>query len=323
MARSDEMIERELNNIRLSLKLLVPLLNDPDTTDVFVSFNGNVSVKRFGKLIEDENIFLNIDKRFQILNQIAKYFEINIDFDDYPVLEATIPLPEYENCRITGIYPPFSKSPSFTIRKPADNIYTLEQYVEKKQLAPEHYNIIINYIKDKKNIIVSGGTGTGKTTFINAVILKKSEFYPKDRFFIAQDINELQCNAQYIEWVFVRPEQAVKAVRLALRQSPDSIIFGEVRDGVVMAELLDCWNTGHPGGITSIHANTSISTITRIQTLLRQKYVGELPKITELIDLIVHLQKSPMTGMCINEVMEIKNQGNLEDLFSKAAELKS
>jgi type IV secretion system protein VirB11 len=83
-----------------------------------------------------------------------------------------------------------------------------------------------------------------------------------------------------------------------------------------MAELLDAWNTGHPGGITSLHANTSLSTITRIQTLLRQKYRGKLPNITELVDLIIHLEKAPTTGIVVNEMMEMKNQGNLDRLLA-------
>jgi type IV secretion system protein VirB11 len=303
-SQNEDMLERELNNIRSSFAKIAPFFSDPLLTDIFVSSNGDISIKRFGKDIADSNIKLNVNERLRIMNFIAKYHAMNINIDEYPVLEATVPIPEYSG-RITGIYPPFSDAPNFTIRRPPSLIHSLETYKEKEQLTSEWYDIIVSYIKDKKNIIVSGGTGTGKTTFINAIIKKKSEIYPRSRFYIVQDINELQCNAKYVVWVFVRAEQAVKAVQLALRQSPDSIIFGEVRNGYVMADLLDAWNTGHPGGITSIHANTTRSTFTRIRTLLYQVYdKGKIPNVTELIDLVVHLSRSPKTGVFVDDVLE-------------------
>jgi len=300
--------ERELDNIRYNLRELVPFLNDPALTDIFCSPEGSISVKRFGQPICDTPIMFTMSDRLQILNQIAKYMEQNIDFFRYPVLEATIPVPEWKNARITGIYPPWVSGPSFTIRKPPEKIYSLEDYVLNGQLIGDYYRIIVNYIKDKKNIIIAGSTGSGKTTLSNALIQKKCEFFPNDRYFIVQDVSELQCSAKYAEMIIIRPDQAISAVTLSLRYTPNCIIFGEVRKGSVMAELLDAWNTGHPGGLTTIHSNSAVLTTTRIKKLLLDHYPSEasLPDLHEYIDLIIYIRQDRNTGVIINDVMEMK-----------------
>jgi type IV secretion system protein VirB11 len=312
---SNETKERELDNIRFNLRLLIPFLNDPTLTDIFCSTEGKVSVKRFGQAIRDTDVVLTMSERMQLLNQIAKYMEQNIDFDTYPVLEATIPVPEWKNARITGIFPPWVSEPSFTIRKPPEEIYLLENYVQNGQLSERHYEIIVDYIKARKNIIIAGSTGSGKTTLSNALIQKKCEFFPDDRYFIVQDVSELQCNTRYAEMVIIRSDQAIRAVTLSLRYTPNCIIFGEVRKGSVMAELLDAWNTGHPGGLTTIHSNSSELTITRIKKLLLDHYPSEasLPDLHEYIDLIIYIRQDKKTGVLIDDVMEMKgNKNNVE-----------
>jgi len=304
----EETKKRELDNIRFNLRQLEDLFNDPKLTDIFCSKEGKISYKKFGMDIENSDITLPVSQRFQLLNQIAKYMELNINFFEYPVLEGTIPVPEWKNARITAIFPPWIVAPSFTIRKPPEKIYTLEDYAANGQLSQERYEIIVRYIKENKNIIVSGGTGSGKTTLVNAIIKKKCEFYPKNRYYIVQDVSELQCEGEYADMPVIRADQATLAVLLSLRYTPNCIIFGEVRKGAVMAELLDAWNTGHPGGVTTIHANSSGATITRIRKLLLDHYQGEasLPDLNEYIDLIIYIQKDKKTGIAINEIMEMK-----------------
>jgi len=300
--------ERELDNIRYNLRELVPFLNDPALTDIFCSAEGTISVKRFGQPICDTGVTFTMSDRLQLLNQIAKYMEQNIDFFRYPVLEATIPVPEWKNARITGIFPPWVSGPSFTIRKPPEKIYMLEDYVRNGQLSEKRYETIVNYLRDKKNIIIAGSTGSGKTTLSNALIQKKGELFPNDRYFIVQDVSELQCNTKYAEMIIIRSDQAISAVTLSLRYTPNCIIFGEVRKGSVMAELLDAWNTGHPGGLTTIHANSAELTTTRIKKLLLDHYPGEasLPDLHEYIDLIIYIKQDKKTGVIINDVMEMK-----------------
>jgi len=304
----EETKKRELDNIRFNLRQLESLFNDPNLTDIFCSKEGKISFKRFGKDIENSGITLPVSQRFQLLNQIAKYMELNINFFEYPVLEGTIPVPEWKNSRITAIFPPWIVEPSFTIRKPPEKIYSLEDYTAKGQLSRERYDTIVKYIKENKNIIVSGGTGSGKTTLVNAIIKKKCEFYPSHRYYIVQDVSELRCDGEYADMPIIRSDQAALAVLLSLRYSPNFIIFGEVRKGAVMAELLDAWNTGHPGGVTTIHANSSGAAITRIRKLLLDHYPNEasLPDLNEYIDIIIYIQKDRKTGIAINEILEMK-----------------
>jgi type IV secretion system protein VirB11 len=302
--------ERELDNIRYNLQALVQFLDDPQLTDIFCSSEGKISVKRFGQPVCDTGTSYTMNERLQLLNQIAKYMEQNIDFFHYPVLEATIPVPEWKNARITGIFPPWSPGPSFTIRKPPEKIYLLEDYVQNSQLDDDRYKIIVEYLKNKKNIIIAGSTGSGKTTLTNALIQKKCEFFPNDRYFIVQDVSELQCNTRYAEMIIIRPDQAISAVTLSLRYTPNCIIFGEVRKGSVMAELLDAWNTGHPGGLTTLHSNSAALTVTRIKKLLLDHYPSEasLPDLHEYIDLIIYIRQDKQTGVIIDEIMEMKLQ---------------
>jgi type IV secretion system protein VirB11 len=287
---------------------LVPFLKDPTLTDIFCSSEGRVSVKRFSQPIHDTDVTLTMSERMQLLNQIAKYMEQNLDFYAYPVLEATVPVPEWKNARITGIFPPWVAEPSFTIRKPPEKIYLLENYVQNGQLSDTHYQLIVDHIKAKKNIIIAGSTGSGKTTLSNALIQKKCELFPNDRYSIVQDVSELQCNTRYAEMIIIRPEQAISAVTLSLRYTPNCIIFGEVRKGSVMAELLDAWNTGHPGGLTTLHSNSAALTITRIRKLLLDHYPSEasLPDLHEYIDLIIYIRQDKQTGVIIDDVMEMK-----------------
>ena len=301
---------RELDNIRFNLNKIFNLFNDPSLTDIFCDCDGKVSYKMFGQDITDSNITINTSERFLILNQIAKYMEHIIDFFKYPVLEATIPVPEWKNARITAIFPPWLPAPSFTIRKPPEKIYALEDYIKNGQLSQSRYEIICRYVKENKNIIIAGGTGSGKTTLTNALLKKKCEYYPNYRYFIVQDVSELQCEAKYKEMPVIRPDQAVLAVLLSLRYTPNCIIFGETRKGSVMAEILDAWNTGHPGGFTTIHSNSSNGTLIRIKKLLLDHYPSEasLPDLNEYIDLIIYIQKNKSTGVIINDIMEMKKQ---------------
>jgi len=222
----EETKKRELDNIRFNLRQLEGLFMDAGLTDIFCSKEGKISFKKFGRDIENSDITLPVSQRFQLLNQIAKYMELNINFFEYPVLEGTIPVPEWKNARITAIFPPWIVAPSFTIRKPPEKIYTLEDYVDNGQLSPERYEIIVRHIKENKNIIVSGGTGSGKTTLVNAIIRKKCEFYPSHRYYIVQDVSELQCEGKYADMPIIRSDQATLAVLLSLRYSPISSFLG-------------------------------------------------------------------------------------------------
>jgi type IV secretion system protein VirB11 len=225
--------------------------------------------------------------------------EKTIDVYDNPTLECIIP--QY-NIRTTAILPPWTKYPEITFRRPAEQVYKLEKYKDDQRITAELYEVLIEHIKKRSNIIISGSTGSGKTTFTNACIQKMQEFTPDERFYIVEDTPELQCTAKNTSQIYIRKDQARKAIQLSLRWTPKRIIFGEIRSGDVLIELLEAWNTGHSGNITTIHADSAASTIPRLEGLMRQVITGTLPDISDTIDLIVHLTYKRDFGPVVDEI---------------------
>jgi type IV secretion system protein VirB11 len=128
-----------------------------------------------------------------------------------------------------------------------------------------------------------------------------TEYTPNDRFYIVEDVPELQCNARDKTMLSVNPRHAAEAVRTALRWTPDRIIFGEVRYGEVANELLKAWNTGHTGNVTTIHADSCASMLVRMEDLLREEIRGTIPRLSAAIHLCVHLTATPK-GPVVDDV---------------------
>jgi type IV secretion system protein VirB11 len=220
-----------------------------------------------------------------------------------PTLESLIP--EY-NIRTTAILPPWVKSPEITFRRPASEIFTLEQYAQENRMTGDQYDTLVRHIENRSNILIGGGTGSGKTTFTNACIEKMREFTPLERFYIVEDTPEIICACENKTQVYIRKEQASRAIQTALRWCPKRIIFGELRSGVVAAELLEAWNTGHPGNITILHADSAESMIHRLQGMLREAIQGKLPDLSFSIHLCVHLSYKPGFGPVVDEITAVK-----------------
>jgi type IV secretion system protein VirB11 len=241
----------------------------------------------------------------RIINSLASVSDTPIDKWERPTLESIIP--KY-NIRTTAIIPPWTASPEIAFRRPADKIFTLEEYREQGRLSPALYDKIVFHIEKRSNIVISGSTGSGKTTFTNACIEKMLAFTPDERFYIVEDTPELQCRSRNKTQLYIRKEQAVAAIQTALRWTPQRIIFGELRSGEVAVELLEAWNTGHPGNVTTIHADSAASTIPRIEGLLRQIIMGKLPDLGEAVQLIVHLANRMVDeALTVREIREGKN----------------
>lgn len=295
--------QREQDAILFLLNKIKPIFEMPNVTDIWVD-DGVVSYKEFGKKRTETDIFLNEQECINIIKNIANHMDVTIDMNKYPVLEGTIPC---WDARITGVRK-WVKYPYITIRKRPSKIYTLNDYIEKGQLSLEKANLIREYIANKKNILVSGGTGSGKSTFTTAILCEMAKYTPDDSFLILEDNPELQSTAKYAKFMLTGAEEAILSVKLALRLTPDRIIFGEIRDGKVLWALLDLWNTGHPGGVSTIHASSAEGTFLRMRTLLKQTFGIEQP-VTNLIDMIVHMSKSQdeNKGVEVDEVIITKD----------------
>lgn len=311
-SKQEKMIdEREKAAILQSLGPLKQFFEQKDLTDIWVD-HGNVSVKEFGRQRHDTGIFISNQQARNIIVQIAKYQGITIDRLNNPKLESTIP--HYE-ARISAVLEKWCRSPIIIIRKRPETVFSLDDYVKNGTCSQEVADKIKHYIKFRKNIIIAGATGTGKTTLANAILLEMATQTPNDSFYIVEDTPELQCLAKYAEMLVVDKDPQ-NAIDFALRASPDRIIFGEVRTGKVLKALLDGWNTGHPGGVCTLHSNTAASAILRMREKLYEDF-GRVGPFKHLVDLIIHLAKVP-GGIIIDELLETKNY--TEDEFQKLAD---
>jgi type IV secretion system protein VirB11 len=313
--------KRLMDNFLDDIEELKQYIQDKTVTDIRTGFDGEIIVKAFKKGKQFTGIKLNPSKIRGIILSAAALLDKEIDpVNGVPKLEAVIP-PPY-NARITGLLPPWVLFPQIWLRLPPHTIYPLEDYVEKSRLRPDEYQLICRYIKERKNILIGGSTGSGKSTFVNAVIKKMVEYTPRDNFYIVEDVPELQVAARDKTMITVHPRQAAEAVRTALRCDPDRILFGEVRYGEVANELLKSWNTGHTGNVTTIHADTSSSMILRFEDLLREEIKGTIPDIAQTIHLCVHLTATN-NGPVIDEVLPTSegHTGDFIDLlrFNKLA----
>jgi type IV secretion system protein VirB11 len=272
-----EVRQRRMKNLLGDLAPLIPFFDTKSVTNVYVYGSGNVEIDDFEKGRYWADFSLSASERMMIINSLASVSDIAIDKWERPTLESIIP--KY-NIRTTAIIDPWLQSPEITFRRPAEKVYTLEEYLASGRLSHELYDKINFHLEKRSNIVVSGSTGSGKTTFVNGLLDRMAKLTPNERFYIVEDVPELQCTAVKTTQLYIRKEQAVTAIQTALRWTPNRIIFGEIRSGEVAVELLEAWNTGHPGNVTTIHADNAASTITRIEGLLRQKIAGKLPDLS-------------------------------------------
>lgn len=310
---SHEIAEQERNNRLIrnlygDMRSLVEYLDDDAVTDIAVQDSGEIIISRFGQGRVFTGRAISDVTAHRIILSTASAVGAKIDaYAGFPKLEAFLPGEQGKGARFTGLLPPKVARPSFSIRKPAKKIYTLEQYVENGQMTDVQYGMIVDHVKKLSNIVIAGQTGCGKTTLTNAVIKKMEEFTPKANFYIVEDVPELQCSARMKVTICTDKNSAHEAVEEALRFNPDRIIFGEVRNSSVMSALATAWNTGHKGSVTTIHANTCASTVRRIRKLLEQGEDRSSEKISDIIQLVVHLSKNEK-GIHVDEVLEVSDE---------------
>ncbi len=187
---------------------------------------------------------MHADEVERIIRLLASAVNSEIN-DRHPSLSAK--LPEW-GARVQASVPPIVASPVFSLRMPAQLVYSLDDYVATGILEEDDASVLRNAVRERKNILVGGGTGSGKTTFVNALLKEVAE--TGDRIYIVEDNSELQCDAENKLEVLVQPPVYThqRAIMDALRFRPDRIIVGEVRDGAAL-EMLKAWNTGHPAGL--------------------------------------------------------------------------
>ena len=307
--------DKWLRNLEDDMKLIIPYIQNEKVTDIAIGIGGQLIVEGIGMKKTYTGIFFDDQTITRIIYASAAVLGVTIDKDN-PIVEGVLP---NWKVRIEGILPPrAARNPMYFIRRPPKEIFSLESYLDNNRISQDKYDLLVKHIKSRSNIVVGGETGSGKTTLLNAIIDKMREFTPDDRFYIVEDAGEIQCKAEDFVPIWAMGKDCLKAVGTALRCNVSRIIFGELRYGDVTNEVLKAWNSGHTGGITTIHANSALTMIARIRDLLREVIVGELPDVATSVQLLVHMIP---TNNCpiVNEVVEtqvINNSTFMEELES-------
>ena len=300
--------DKWLRNLEDDMKLIMPYIDDRDVTDIAIGHGGELIVEGIGMDKKYTGVFFDEATTTRIIYASAAVMGVTIDIKN-PVVEGTIKLSHYK-VRFEGILPPrSSECPMVFIRRPSNKIFTLEDYLEQKRITKDKYDLLITHIQKRSNIVLGGATGSGKTTLLNAIIAKMQEYTPDDRFYIVEDAGEIQCKAKDVVPIWAEGEDTVKAVRIAMRCHVNRIIFGELRYGSTTNEVLKAWNSGHRGGITTVHSDSAMLTIEKLRTYLREVILGELPDISQSVQLIIHMIPTK-NGPVVNEIMETHQYEN-------------
>lgn len=245
-----------------------------------------------------------------IIQTIAGFHKKIIDSNS-PFLECELPI---DGSRFAGQLPPLVAGPTFAIRKKASRIFLLDEYVDKGVMTRVQADFICRAIAAHKNILVIGGTGSGKTTLLNAIIAEIVRQFPDERICIIEDTGELQCAAlNFVQYHTTINVTMTDILRLILRMRPDRIFVGETR-GPEALDMLDAWNTGHEGGAASLHANNTLSALTRLRSLISRNPFAPReiePVIGEAVNVIVQISKTS-EGRRIKEIREIQGYENGE-----------
>ena len=297
----------------LGLGPIQGLLRDPDVTEIMVNHFDSIYVEQSGKIFESPLRFSSEDHLRRTIERIVANVGRRID-EASPMVDARLP----DGSRINAVVPPIALDGAIlTIRKFATEPFTIEDLVDLQTLPQEAAEFLRSCVEAKLNILISGGTGSGKTTTLNVL----SSFIPQDeRVITVEDAAELQLTQPHVVRMESRPVNIEgkglvtirDLVRNSLRMRPDRIVVGEVRDGAAL-DMLQAMNTGHEGSLTTIHANSAKDALVRIENLVLMAGV-EFPiraireQIAQAIDLIIHqarLRDGSRKVTAINEVTGI------------------
>ena len=260
-------------------------LDDPVVIEVMLNPDGRLWIDRLGEGVSDTGERLTAADGERIVRLVAHHVGVEVHARS-PRVSAELP---EGGERFEGLLPPVVTAPAFAIRKPAVAVFTLDDYAQAGIMSRLQAAALRKAVADRRNILVAGGTGTGKTTLANALLAEVAK--TSDRVVLIEDTRELQCAAPNL--VAMRTKDGVATlsdlVRSSLRPRPDRIPIGEVR-GAEALDLLKAWGTGHPGGIGTIHAGSALGALRRMEQLI-QEAVVTVPRalLAETIDLVAVL----------------------------------
>jgi pilus assembly protein CpaF len=317
-------IVREITDDILGYGPLDPLLRDDSISEIMVNGHEQVFVERDGRIERAGATFADDAHLLRIIDKIVSQVGRRID-ESSPMVDARLP----DGSRVNAIIPPLSlKGPTLTIRKFSRDPYTINDLIGFGSLSTQAAQFLAACVRGKLNVLISGGTGTGKTTMLNAL----SAFVPvEERIVTIEDAAELQLQQEHVITLESRPPNSEgqgevrirELVRNALRMRPDRIIVGEVR-GAETLDMLQAMNTGHEGSLTTIHANSPRDALSRLETLVMTAGV-ELPhraireQIASAFDVLIQIQRLVEGSRRVTHISEVVGMESdvvtLQDIF--------
>lgn len=279
-------LERRIRMLRTAMgSEIAAALEDPEVVEVLLNPDGTLWLDRLGSGRAPTGVTIPPAVAERIIRLVAAHVRAEVHAGA-PILSAELP---ETGERFLGVLPPVVRAPSFAIRKRALHIIALARYVADGILTEAQAAFLRQAVRERLNIVVAGGTSSGKTTLANALLDEIAE--TRDRVLILEDTVELQCRSD--DHVCMRTEPGVSTmadlVRATLRLRPDRVVVGEVRGGEAL-DLIKIWGTGHPGGIATVHAGSAHGALTRLEQLIQEVSVTvPRPLIAEAVNVIVFL----------------------------------
>lgn len=290
-------------------------LADPHTIELLLNPDGVLWQERLGEEMRPIGHMERhkVEAMFRI---VASSLNKTVTWDN-PQLDGEFPL---DGSRFAGALPPVVTGPMFAIRKKASNVFTLDQYVSSGVMTERQKDALCQAVAEHKNILVIGGTSSGKTTLTNALIEEMVRCHPTERIIIIEDTGEIQCKARNVVFYHTTNEVSMTLLlKQTLRIRPDRICVGEVRDYAAL-DLLDAWNTGHEGGIATVHANNALLGLSRIRGLVsRNKHApAEIEEVIgEAVHRIVFIARTP-EGRRVKEILAVNGYSSQRKQYDVA-----
>ncbi len=275
----------------------------PDVVEAMVNADGRLWLDRVGAGLQQTVHTLSASDRETAIRILA-HEAGEIVGEERPALAAILP---QSAARVQALLPPLVSAPILAIRKRPACIYRLDDYVADGIASEAQAKALVEAVRRRDNIVVAGGTGSGKTTLLNALLAEAS--FHEARVIILEDTAELQCAAPNCVQLLTKrtspPVSMRDLVQMTLRLRPDRIVVGEVRDGAAALEVLKAWNTGHPGGLLTLHANSAHDALARLEDLtLEQSAHAPRRLIASAVDIVVFITRTE-TARAITEIVRV------------------
>lgn len=246
------------------------LLAQSDVTDVLVNADGQVWIKRVGAGLETIELVLEASTVLALIKTTAALVGSLVN-DEHPILEARVPGAGW---RFEALLPPVVEAPVLAVRKLSPTVYALSRYVETGGMSRAVYDGLREAVRARKNVLVIGGTGSGKTTLVNALLQEVALQDPNERPVIIEDTPELQCPcAGAVKLQACGSISMARLLQATLRLFPSRIVVGEIR-GAEALVLVNAWNTGHGGGVCTVHANNARAGLVKLEQMAQQGAPG-------------------------------------------------